>query len=67
MRLAIVIATVVLMVLPFGHSPRAADLGAPTVVIEPGDITPLRGPNIRNPLGPSAVYAPLPSLQSCSP
>lgn len=33
----------------------------PTVVIEPGDVTPLRG-NIINPLGPSHVYRPLPPL-----
>jgi hypothetical protein len=64
MRLHTVMAVVVLAVVPFGHSDaRAADsYGAPTVVIEPGDITPLRGPNIRNPLGPSSVYAPLPPL-----
>lgn len=38
---------------------RAADgFRGPTVVIAPGDITPLRG-NIRNPLGPSQVYEPL--------
>ena len=33
----------------------------PTVVIAPGDVTPLRG-NIRNPLGPSQLYAPVPPL-----
>lgn len=33
----------------------------PTVVLEPGDVTALRG-NIVNPLGPSHVYRPLPSL-----
>lgn len=39
-----------------------AGSGGHTVVIEPGDITALRGPHIRNPLGPGSVYAPLSSL-----
>lgn len=42
--------------------PAAGQGAGHTVVIEPGDVTALRGPNIRNPLGPSSVYAPLPPL-----
>ena len=41
-----------------GAAHAADGFRGPTVVIAPGDITPLRG-NIRNPLGPRQVYAPL--------
>lgn len=48
----------VLMVAAHRPAVAAGPFGGPTVVIEPGDIIALRGPNIRNPLGPSSVYAP---------
>lgn len=52
-----------------GAGPATArdPFGGPTVVIAPGDVTPLRGPNIRNPLGPRSVYAPLPETRRTAP
>jgi hypothetical protein len=52
----------VLLPLMTGSALARDPFAGPTVVIEPGDITPLRGPNIRNPLGPSSVYAPIQPL-----
>jgi hypothetical protein len=50
----------IILTAALGGTAWAADgWRGPTVVLAPGDVSPLRG-NIINPLGPSAVYRPLP-------
>ena len=49
-----------IVALAAGVPTLAADLSrGPTIIIEPGDVTPLRSPRIINPQGPSHVTRPI--------